>query len=159
MKPDLGVNQNQLRQKLISLERIDLFDKGFEFFESLFLKTSSMKSEIQYAEIQSSEFPKGYGLLSTDKGIRSSKRRYDLKDLLRYVGLDIKNFTKIYRVLSGYDLIIYGYSEDGKKEFLVIGKRIKEGASLYYQQSTLDNTKNQFHEIQEWFNTQESSHE
>jgi hypothetical protein len=148
-----------LKSKLKNLERLDLFSHGFQFFESLFPSSHDVYQDIQWGVIKPEEFSKGYGLLNTPDGIRSSKRRYDLKNLLRYVGLDIDNFTKIYRVISKYDVIVYGYTDNSNEEFLVIGKRITDGAPMYYQQGTLDTTKTKFQEIQEWFKLKELSQE
>jgi hypothetical protein len=148
-----------LKSKLKDLERLDLFSHGFQFFESLFPTSRDAYRDIQWGVIEPKDFNNGYGLLDTPNGIRSSKRRYNLKNLLRYVRLDIDNFTKIFRIISKYDVIVYGYSDNNNKEFLVIGKRITDGSPMYYQQGTLDSTKSKFQDIQKWFDLQKPSQE
>jgi hypothetical protein len=159
MKPELALNSVELRKRLIDIGRKNLFDRGFEYFESLFLKTNDMSSEIQYAKIQADEFPKGYGLLTTKASIRVSKGRYGLKHLLKYVGRNIEDFTNIYRVMSGYDVVVYGYTDDESDAFLVVGTRIAHGSPMYYHQGDINTTKQIFQEIQEWFRLQEALRE
>lgn len=150
MKPAQDLSSVELRKRIKEIERLDLFDRGLQFFENLFLRGKKIDSAIQYALVEPNDIPKGYGLLALKQGIRVSKSKYSLKHLLRYVNHDIKDFTKIYRIASAYDVIVYGYNEsDENKAFLVVGARMSD--AMYYMQSTLNNTKENFQKIHEWF--------
>ena len=143
--------------KISDLDRKFLFDQGLKALENLFPGNKVYEGNIIWDQIEISNFSSGYGLVKNhQEQLRSSKRKYDLKHLLRYVGLNVNHFKgSIFKIECQYDVIVYGYNKERDEEFLIVGKRIFEGDAIYYMQSTLKDTITTFKEIQGWFDEKE----
>jgi len=143
--------------KLEDIQSIAMSDQGLKLLESFF-PGDKVFSDVNIRQITSfDQFKSGFGLIDTKEGIRVSKRKYNLKNLLRFIKLNIENFkNNLYCISSTYDLIYYGYIPNENIGFVLIGKRVMSDTTVYYKQGSIDNTTIIFQKIQEWFDDKKS---